>query len=182
MARGRKALPDAVKALKGNPGKRPLMLDGKETKPDKIARPEFLTGKEERRLFENIILLASRFVRNSDSFALGRYAYYLSRWAVNKKLLKDEDDFYETSSPHSEKMIRKHPGSEIMLKYEIALLRLEDRLGLSPAARMTIAKGMLLGGGQMPLPLEGEGDPKTESPAANLGAVGFLAQASKTIQ
>jgi phage terminase small subunit len=184
MARGRKPLSDAIKALKGNPGKRKLLLDGKEQAPDKIVKPDFVSGAQEKRMFEAVVKLASRFIRNSDSFALGRYAYYLSRWAENKKRLKNEDDFYETSTKHGD-MLRKHPGSELMLKYEIALLRLEDRLGLSPAARMTIAKGMLLGQSQLPLPLDGEQPQQPDqmpSPSAAIAPIGFLNQASKTIQ
>lgn len=146
MARGRKALPDELKALKGNPGKRRLNLDQtNETVAVKLAIPDFLTSKLEREIFKRASDLLGRvnFVRQTDVDGLARWAWYLSKWIGFKKQVdaKKAAVYYETASKHG-KMLRTHPIFASLLQIERVMLTHEDRLGLNPASRQTIMRGI----------------------------------------
>lgn len=146
MARGRKALPDEIKALKGNPGKRRLNLDQtNESVAVKLAMPAFLTSKLEREIFKRASDLLGRvnFVRQTDVDGLARWCWYLSKWIGFKKQVdaKKAAVYYETKSKHG-KMLRTHPIFASLLQIERVMLTHEDRLGLNPASRQTIMRGI----------------------------------------
>lgn len=150
MSRGRRAQPDAVKALKGNPGKRKLALDaaGKQqqsaaARPAVLAMPEFLTTDEERDTFRRIIedYLQRRVARASDLTAYARWAVYVSRWVSSKKQLDGKATWIKIISNHGERLAR-HPLFKDLLDLERVLQSLEDRLGLNPVARQNIIKGL----------------------------------------
>jgi len=146
MARGRKALPDEIKALKGNPGKRRLNLDQtNESVAVKLAMPDFLTTKLEREIFKRASELLGRvnFVRQTDVNCLGRYCWYLAQWYKFSKEIKAKKAavYYETASKHG-KMLRTHPIFASLLQIERVILTHEDRLGLNPASRQTIMRGI----------------------------------------
>jgi P27 family predicted phage terminase small subunit len=187
LARGRKPLPDAVKAAKGNPGKRRLVSMAEEPAAA-LKTPEFLTGAEERRVFRLVCdeLVQRRFVRETDVNGLARWASYMAKWIRATKDLGKKRSYYETASRHG-KMLRVHPLHVIIRDMERLLIPLEDRLGLNPAARQTIIRGMMMPAGQgtlFPEPVKPETspeqlvDPSAVQPA-HADALGFLAQASK---
>lgn len=185
MTRGRKALPDEIKALKGNPGKRRLNL-GRETTAEEspnIPAPAFVSSATERQIFARVCeaLAAARFVRRTDADALGRWAVYLARWVSIKKRLdgKKADVYYETKSKHG-KMLRVHPLFASLFKVEQHLMALEDRLGLNPTSRQSIVRGLINAPSLPPGDLFADGAEKPAAPekpaamAADEGPLGFL--------
>lgn len=149
MARGRKALPDEIKALKGNPGKRRLNLDPQaDNELGLVKAPDYVSGEAEKKIFARVAqeLNHARFVRRTDADALGRWCVYLAKWVSIKKRLdagkQHADVYYETASKHG-KMLRVHPLFASLFKIEQHLMALEDRIGLNPTARQAIVRGLI---------------------------------------
>lgn len=146
MTRGRRALPDEIKALKGNPGKRRLVLAQAEEKGGPIKAPAYVSTVDEKRIFARVAdeLARVRFIKASDADVLGRWAVYLAKWVSIKKRLqgKKADVFYETASKHG-KMLRVHPLFASLFKIEQHLMALEDRIGLNPSSRQAILRGII---------------------------------------
>jgi phage terminase small subunit len=149
--RGRKALPDSIKALKGNPGKRKLKFlesgfdnsgwagvgDVPMMPTAKI--PNFLTDEKEIEAFRTVIddYLQRRVARTSDLSAYGRWAHYLMKWIWCKEQLAGKPMFLG-----ADKGYRRNPIFRDMLDIERMLQSLEDRLGLNPIARQNIVRGL----------------------------------------
>lgn len=185
MPRGRKALPDEIKLLKGNPGKRRLHLCKEpEGEATQVKAPDYVSGPLEKKIFARTVeaLSTARFVRRTDADALGRWAVYLARWVSIKKRLngKKADVYYETASKHG-KMLRVHPLFASMFKVEQHLMALEDRLGLNPTSRQSIVRGLINAPAIPPSDLFAEGAEKPAAPEkpketadTDRGALGFL--------
>lgn len=196
MARGRKPIPDEIKELKGNPGKRRLLLKASGVEPpprlDQVTMimPEFLTQDREKEIFRRVVedYLQRRVARVPDLTAYGRWASYVHRWISCKEQLDGKSTWFKSVSKHGE-MLRRHPLFRDMLDIERMLMALEDRLGLNPVARQTIIRGLAA----MPAALggmfdQGDDEDREERPAeeiqgetvAVVGALGFLQAAGKT--
>lgn len=191
MTRGRKALPDAIKALKGNPGKRRLNLGSDSAAGDeagKIPAPEYVSSPLEKQIFARACaaLATARFVRRTDADALARWATYLARWISIKKRLdagkgkNKADVYYETASKHG-KMLRVHPLFASMFKIEQHLMALEDRLGLNPTSRQAIIRGLINAPALPPGDLFADGaqkpaaaDKPQEPAGTEISALGFF--------
>jgi hypothetical protein len=147
---GRRRLPDAIKALKGNPGKRKLLLTGAgnavafAAKPAAIEVPRFLTADREREIFRSAIDLVRWVVHAPDIIGLARWAVYLDMWISAK------EHFTEFRT---------------LRDLEKLLQSLEDRIGLNPAARQRIVSGLASAAFSGELPEEAANSP-----------VGFLAR------
>jgi phage terminase small subunit len=181
--------PDAVKALRGNPGKRKLMLDDgtveRRGTPVAIEVPPFLTHERERSIFLRIVddYLQRRIARPVDFMAYGRWASYVHRWMTCKEEVDGKSTYYPQKSPHVTQLKRK-PAFADMFDLERAMIALEDRLGLNPVARQAIIRGLA----GMPVvfeeeqpPAEGE-PPKETKPRempADAGPLGYLQAAGK---
>lgn len=197
MPRGRRAIPDEVKALKGNPGKRRLALQsasGETTKAEAprlgLAIPEFLTEDRERDIFRKVIdeYLQRRIARAPDLIAYARWASYVHRWIGCKESLEGKATWFKSSSKHGE-LLRRHPIFKDMLDLERVLQSLEDRLGLNPVARQNIMRGLsampaALGGlfGEEQAPETERPQPQAEAPQPEspvMSPLGFLQSAGK---
>lgn len=197
MARGRRAIPDEVKALKGNPGKRKLALKsatGETAKPEApkvaLAIPEFLTHERERDIFRKVVddYLQRRIARAPDLTAYARWASYVHRWVTAKEEIDGKATWYKSSSKHGD-LLRRNPHFKDMLDLERVLQSLEDRLGLNPTARQNIIRGL----SAMPAALGGlfadEQAPESDKPEISdgeplggpppLSPLGFLQSAGK---
>lgn len=78
---GRKPKPTALKALQGNPGKRPLNEREPKLKPKRPSAPRFLEGeakKEWNRMVK--LLLPLKLLSEVDRAALAAYCQAWSRW------------------------------------------------------------------------------------------------------
>lgn len=192
MTRGRKALPDEIKALKGNPGKRRLMVGNPEEQVGPVKAPDYLSTPDERAIFARVAtqLAAVRFVRQTDADVLARWCVYMAKWVSIKKRLQDgrrknADVYYETKSKHGT-MLRAHPLFASMLKIESHLMSLEDRIGLNPSSRQAILRGIINAPNLPANDLFGDGAEKPPAPAmtpgdkavadAAMGALGFLSK------
>lgn len=146
MPRGRRALPDEVKALKGNPGKRRLVLQNADADTGPISAPSYVTSALEREIFKRVAaqLGAVRFIKQTDADALGRWSVWMAKWVDAKKRLagKRADLYYETASKHG-KMLRAHPLYAAMIQMEKLLMAHEDRIGLNPSSRQAILRGLI---------------------------------------
>lgn len=148
MTRGRRALPDEIKALKGNPGKRKLVLGHADEKAGPIKAPAYISTLDEKQIFARVAdeLSRVRFIKTTDADALGRWCVYLAKWVSIKKRLqagkKNADVYYETESKHG-KMLRVHPLFASLFKIEQHLMALEDRIGLNPSSRQAILRGII---------------------------------------
>lgn len=187
MPRGRKALPDEIKALKGNPGKRRLMISqAEDSVATSVKAPGYVTTVDEKAIFQRVSaqLASVRFIRATDADVLGRWCVYMAKWVSIKKRLqgKRADVYYETQSKHG-KMLRAHPLFASMLKIEQHLMALEDRIGLNPSSRQAILRGLinapnlpkgdLFDDAERPVaPIVTDADRKIAAEA--LGPVGFL--------
>lgn len=151
--RGRKRIPDEVKALKGNPGKRRLVLREAAAEPvdepaeaeirAPLAMPEFLTEPREQEIFRRIMgdQLHRRIARATDVIAYARWAVYVSQWIACRDELKGKSTYYRVTNAHGESL-RRHPAFKDQLDLERCMQALEDRLGLSPTARQNIIRGL----------------------------------------
>lgn len=187
MARGRKPIPAEIKVLKGNPGKRRLAIAGKSDADQDLGSlktPEFLTGPDEKKVFRLICdeLALRRFVRTTDIMGLARWASYMAKWIRATKDLGRKKAYYETKSRHGS-LLRVHPLHVIIRDMERLLLPLEDRLGLNPAARQTILKGMMPGAGAAAdlFPETKAPAPSAATPAESVAndPLGFLGQTTR---
>ena len=188
MPRGRRALPDEVKALKGNPGKRRLILDQGDGDGGPVKAPSYVTTVMEREIFKRVStqLSSVRFIKATDSDALARWAVWMAKWVDIKKRLsaKRADVYYETKSKHG-KMLRAHPLYASMIQIDKQLMALEDRIGLNPTSRQAILRGLINAPSLPTGSLFGEDVEKPQAPsmsaadrkevAANVdGPLGFL--------
>lgn len=146
MPRGRRALPDEVKALKGNPGKRRLILQHGDSDSGPVKAPSYVSTVMEKEIFRRVAaqLSSVRFIKATDSDALARWAVWMAKWVDIKKRLsaKKADVYYETKSKHG-KMLRAHPLYASMIQIDKQLMALEDRIGLNPTSRQAILRGLI---------------------------------------
>jgi hypothetical protein len=148
MPRGRRPRPDALKALQGNPGKRPLFLEDRvapvtSAPPALTTFPDFLKHDRERELFKRVIedYLHRRIARAADTNAYARWAVYMHRWMIAKESL-DGIAHPSYQSPPGRGRWMRLPSFGDLLDLERAITALEDRLGLNPTSRQTIVRGL----------------------------------------
>ena len=166
--RGRRPIPAAQKQAMGNPGKRPI-VDLPNIGPDDayvlLTPPEYLdeTALEVwKRLGPN--LRSTKLLRATDVNAFGRYCYYVSAWLKAAKAFQNATMVTVTKSKHV-KMERLTKWLDAVILLEKKVVDLEDRLGLSPAARQRVAGAAASSDENAP------GDGKPKSAVGILGSV-----------
>jgi P27 family predicted phage terminase small subunit len=173
MKPGPKPTPAELAALKGNPGHRPITPSA-DVEQIAEAAPAWLKDASARRIWSNLMpmLRALRFVKATDEIAVGRYCIHLARFLMlNDKLSKKGAGVsYTTVTPHGT-MERLHPNFAAMMRTEEALVKLEDRIGLSPAARQQLMVRVAGAGADLPAP--GLTDPRNPRPQSS--PIGLLA-------
>ena len=156
MTTGPKPRPGEQSALLGNPGHRPVVttpdtvpqLD--DAPPDWMEAPRPRTigrgrsavkihGTDPRQIWAALMpsLRALRFVKSTDRNALGRYCTHIARWIDLSRILDAKGSTYVTQSNHGT-LDRIRPEANLILRLETVLTQLEDRLGLTPAARQSL--------------------------------------------
>ena len=207
--RGRRAQPEAVKAAKGNTGRRPTPASrpSVDAAPASGTLPTWLQTKKRIRkaAAERATDLAGEIwaklqpelarmnlVKMSDEMALGRFCRYMAEWIVYTDILDKEGTFYITTSQFAGELRRPHPAFKQRKDVEQHLKDLGDVLGLSPSARqrlqLQLANNQGLGAtpGAHGQPGAGaNGDSQTEGGGEQLpmpiaGAVGMLG--NRTVQ
>ena len=179
MTRGPKPMTAEEQKARGNPGKRsPSKKAAIAVGDSKIERPAFLKGRKAGAVWERIAgsLISANLVRSTDAVALARYCQYVVDWIeANDVVSKMKVPVYETDTNHG-KMLRIHPAATIRGRLEDDLIKLEEKLGLTPADRHRLLQNMAA----MPqVPPGGMFDPpEDQAPAseadANTSVIGAL--------
>lgn len=148
--RGPRPDPVALKALRGNPGRRRI---GDCPRPERGGDlpdpPEWLDDTARAKWDELVPLLDGMGVlAQIDRDALGRYCDTFSWWRRTRDFLKQSGDTYmlrdDAGNP---KCVQQIPQVAIAHKLAGQLSRLEAEFGLTPASRSSIH----LAGGSQPL-------------------------------
>ena len=161
MTRGPKPQPGEIKEKKGNPGKRPYVTTdqhveqhaGEDAVLPEISKdaPDWLSD-EGQKVWQALApdLKQLRFLRSTDQTAFARYCDYFARWLKLRDAVDEDGESYITESRHGT-MQRANPDFVLMLRVEDKLQDLEDRFGLTPAARQKLMQQMAAGSGELPL-------------------------------
>lgn len=190
MTRGRKSQPDEIKEMRGNPGKRRLLsLEAAQKQqqqivpvaPTRIETPDWLSNDREIAIFRLIVdeYQQNRIARKTDVHAYARWAHYMRRWIEAKEGLGEAGMYYQVESNHG-KRLALHPLLVVMFRCEAEITKQEDRLGLNPAARQNIIRGMstLSTGadlfGQVPKPDQTDDDDELANADPIESPLGFL--------
>ncbi len=177
MARGPVPQPDSVKRAKGNPGKRALPPPLKEAAPGEI-RPTGKLRQSAMHVWRKLApeLQRQNMLRSTDSEALSRYCdTVVTYWEVSEKL-RVQGVTYTSESPHGTYQ-RLNPLFVIQERLATRLSAMEDRFGLTPAARQSIMVRAAQLAAQPLLPL---GDTSNASaPAPTQSPIGLLATTTR---
>lgn len=146
MARGRKTEPAEIKQAKGNPGRRKIVTTP-DAAPQMGNRPPEELWAAGKRIWNQLApdLMALKFLRSTDRPAFTRYCEHLAKWWELTRDLRKEGETYMSKSEHNpDGMMRVNPKFLIRERIEKRLEALEDRFGLSPAARQQILQRLAL--------------------------------------
>lgn len=174
--RGNKGQPAAIRAAKGNPGKRGGKIPAAaEAQPAlKLAAPGKLTdaGKV---IWRDLApkLKKINLLRETDLPSFTRYCDTLSEyWKVTRELRR-KNYTYEAETTVGGKLLRLNPLFMVQSRLARLLDSLEDRFGLTPRARQEVLQRMAQS--QLGLPFD---KPADDKPAAASDPTGFLPQVS----
>lgn len=118
-------------------------INPKEPIPDsgRPACPRFLSP-EARKIWKRAskILAGMRVLTKAEVFVLARYCDAMSRWIETAAFLSEKGDVYPVRDK-DEKVVdfKEWPQSKIYFKLDRVLIKMEQELGLTPAARTRIA-------------------------------------------
>ena len=135
MGKGRHSQPTKIKALRGNPGKRPLP----ENEPQPIAStgkaPAWLTGKA-KAIWNSIVppLLACGILTALDEQLLGRYCETIGLYRKCRDLLSSGGPVLDG---------KRNPAGTTMNDCLVQLRLMEVELGLTPSARSRLTTNPL---------------------------------------
>lgn len=152
--KGRTATPAEIREAKGNPSRRPVRTASLAELPALGAEAPVELGEAAQAIWEKIApeLARMKLLRETDAGAFARYCDLLARyWAISGSLAHGEET-YETDSAHG-KMLRTRPELTQMILLARRLEGLEDRFGLSPAARQAILMRLAALPPELPGPL-----------------------------
>ncbi|WP_431856614.1 phage terminase small subunit P27 family [Azospirillum sp.] len=190
MTRGRKPQPAEVKQAKGNPGKRRVAQTPADLPALGSTAPADLPARA-RKIWDELApeLARLKFLRSTDREAFARYCLHLCRWwELTKALEKKGGETYVTESAHGT-MRRVDPDFLVRERIESRLETLEDRFGLSPAARQQLLQRMMsapppalpAGGLFGEDPAKPAGDQPVSPPKPPASPVGLLAKAQTRV-
>ena len=137
MARtGRPPKPTAIKALEGNPGKRPLNKNEPKPQPTAPKCPSWLTAdakKEWRRLSKE--LEAMGLLTRVDMAAFAGYCQAYARWKEAEEFISKHGSILKTSTGY----IQQIPQVSIAQQNLKQMRNFCSELGLSPSARSRLS-------------------------------------------
>lgn len=167
---GRKPMSPEMKDARGNPGKRPIkkvVTKAAVAAHIKLQRPAWLTDATARKVWDEL-QGSLHFLRETDGNVFGRYCVYLADWVTATKEIKASGgSVYTTSSQHVQDMLRINPWFTVRSRLEDDLVKLEEKLGLTPLDRQKIV-AYLANAAQMPAGdlFGGAGESKGDEPVA----------------
>jgi P27 family predicted phage terminase small subunit len=150
---GRRPKPAALREAQGNPGRRPIHDPAPEMQEStcEVAAPakaklsknplKFAKASRAARAVYDLVapqLRRLNFLRDSDEAAFWRYCDTMARyWNVTKKLDEMGGETYECATTNGGTMARMRPEFMVQERLAKRLDSLEDRFGLTPAARQS---------------------------------------------
>lgn len=164
MKRGPKQKAGELAEAQGNPGRREIVKTPDAVDAIASTAPDFLKNDAARRIWAILSpqLAALRFVKRTDDIVVGRYCLHLARFiSLNEKLAASGDTVTYTTSTNHGTMERLHPNFAAMMRIEEALVKIEDRIGLSPASRQSLLARVAPGAGDGSGIQSGLTDPRT---------------------
>lgn len=189
---GRRAMSPELQEARGNPGKRVKRKVGavrRVATTAKIARPSWLTDALAKRVWDQLSGTL-QFLKPSDVQVFGRYCIYLANWVeADREIAKTGGSVYETSSAHVENMMRINPWFTVRSRLEDDLIKIEEKIGLTPLDRMKIMTGLATAAGRPQGDLFGgagdgaagreadEAAPEVPAPADDMPTIGALSRA-----
>jgi P27 family predicted phage terminase small subunit len=159
--RGPAPEPAAVKAAKGNPGRRPINeeelaasgaggantgaapSEGAGGEPEQTAavavQPPDWINADGLAVWNRLAprLVTMRLLQLLDADTFGRYCQDFGRWVKLQSKLDREGETYTSQSPHGE-YIRSHPAFMQADRLNRTLLAFEQNFGLNPADRQRL--------------------------------------------
>jgi P27 family predicted phage terminase small subunit len=180
MARGPKPKSGELAELQGNPGHRAVITTPDAVEPIAETAPDFVRNAEARRIWSHLMpqLRGLRFVKSTDEIAVGRYCLHLARFiALDAKIEAENGNVTYTTNTLHGSMERLHPNFAAMMRIEEALVKIEDRIGMSPAARQSLLTRIIPAGSEPPT--TGLTDPRTQ-PAQPQSPLTLFSAASPT--
>jgi P27 family predicted phage terminase small subunit len=185
MPRGPKPQSAEVKRAKGNPGRRRL-VDAPPSLQGLAMAPPPRLALDARKIWTQLAPELGRlnFLRESDRPAFERYCEHLAKWWEMTRALRKEGMTYFSKSDHNpDGLYRVNPKFLIRERLEKRLEVLEDRFGLTPAARQQILHraamqtpqlpaGGLFGGDQADA--SNPDQPPPSAPAGEANPIGLL--------
>lgn len=164
-----------LQEARGNPGKRPIRkVTRVRGKRAAIERPKWLSETIAKQVW--LRLSGSlHWLRREHADVFGRYCVYIANWVEATKEIRKGGMVYETSSAHVENMLRINPWFTVRSRIEDDLVKLEEKLGLTPIDRQKVIAGMAaLASGQFSDLFGDDGDDEgasdAESPTADVPA------------
>lgn len=132
MTPGRKPVPTAVKAARGNPGKRALNANEPTLPPRIPACPRWITGEARAEYRRAGKLLADmRVVTEADRATLAAYAVVYGRWSEAERMVAEKGMLVLGV----EKKPIQNPFLSVARQSLDQLIRLCAELGLTPSSR-----------------------------------------------
>lgn len=139
---GRRPLPSAVKAARGNPGKRRANDREPEAPAGMPACPDWLPARA-RECWADLgpTLEGMRVVTAADRLALVLLADAYAEWRAARDEVDSEGPTYETETEAGGRMIRSHPAVAQASDAARRLRALLVEFGLTPSARSRVKAG-----------------------------------------
>lgn len=181
MYRGRKPDSDAMQDAKGRPGKRRrATLPASSTVASSTIQPSGKLKQPALHIWRALApdLERLNFLRPTDAQAFSRYCQTVARyWQVSADL-DTEGETYTTDSAHGS-MKRINPLFIIQERLARRLTELEDRFGLTPAARQQIMLRLAQQQPSLPLTPGTAAQPSDQPapPVPDAGPIGILGAA-----
>ena len=147
--RGPRPIPNAIKALRGNPGLRRLNVHPRPEATEMARKipppspPAWLDAGARAKWRELVPLLRQMGVlARIDRGALARYCDTWAWWMRSRKFIEEKGDTYVLRDEEGKPTyIQQYPQVSIAHKLATQLTRLEGEFGLTPAARASIHAG-----------------------------------------
>lgn len=109
-----------------------------------------------------------QMLRDAEAVAFARYCDYVSLWRDLRNRTRDIGATVTSISKHGQ-LDRISPAFKAMLAIEAALVALEDRYGLTPAARLRIVKDLAAANGSLPFDAQPQPKPEEKKAASPIG-------------
>ncbi|GJD58137.1 phage terminase small subunit P27 family [Methylobacterium dankookense] len=196
MTRGRKPDSPALQTAKGSPGKRALAkrMGVRTTRlaaNDPLSPPKFLRELKAHddkgydvalRIWSELApqLRKRNLLDKMDRYAFARWCVYQAEWIEATRTIAREGMTRIVATVSGDEMPRRHPAAAHRDRVELAMGKLEEAYGLTPADRYKVMRDQAAAplGGLFDREDEASDQPAAPPPSLSVDPVGFLADRS----